>query len=158
MLLESVRKNVAWRAIPIAGLAGGVVHLLAQFILMPLVLKVNGVMFLRYAASLVLGERAVMDGGAGVIVLGIVVHFVLSILAALIIAIVIHRWGLGVGIVGGALLGVALYAINLYGVTRFFPWFFAINGTVLLISHVLFGAVAGGVYESLDRYDVEGHL
>ncbi|MCC7208760.1 MAG: hypothetical protein IT323_15740 [Anaerolineae bacterium] len=158
MLVESLRRNVAWRAIPIAGLAGGAVHLLVQLILMPLVLKVNGVMFLRYAASLVLGERAVMDGDAGTVVVGILVHVVVSIVLALVIAVVVHRWGLGVGIIGGALLGLAFYGINLYAFTRSFPWFFAINGPVLLLGHVLFGAVAGGVYESLDRFDVEGRI
>jgi hypothetical protein len=158
MILESLKRNMAWRAIPIAGLAGGAVHLLTKFILMPLVSKVNGVIFLRYAASLVLGEKAVMDGGAGVVLLGVVIHFALAIFFALIIGVVVHRWGLLVGIVGGALLGLALYGINVFGVARLLPWFFAVNGPVLLISHVLFGAVAGGVYESLDRYDVEGRI
>jgi hypothetical protein len=38
--------------------------------------------------------------------------------------------------------------------TLFFEWFFAINSVVLLLSHVLFGAVAGGVYELFDHYDL----
>jgi hypothetical protein len=143
MLLESLKKNMAWRAIPIAGLAGGAVFLLAIFILMPLLLKVNGVLFLRYAASLLMGETAVMDGGAGAIILGIVVHFALSMVFALVIGVVVHRWGIRVGIIGGALLGLAIYGIDLFTFTRIFTWFFAISGPVLLISHVLFGAVAG---------------
>lgn len=158
MLLQSMRKNVAWRAIPIAGLAAGAVFLLTNLLLMPLALKVNGVLVLRYVASLILGEKALMDGGAGVLILGIVVHFVLSIVFTLVISIVVHRWGLRVGVFGGALLGLALYGINLFTFTRLFPWFFALNGPILLISHVLFGAVAGGVYEALDRFDVEGHI
>ncbi len=158
MLLRSLRKNMTWRAIPIAGFAGGAIFLLIVLILTPLTLKVNGVLFLRYAASLLLGNKAVMDGGAGVVFVGAIIHFLLSVLFALVIAIVVHRWGLRVGIIGGALLGLAFYGINFYAVTLVFSWFFAINGPVLLFSHVLFGAVAGGVYESLDRYDVEGHI
>ncbi|MFN8449032.1 MAG: hypothetical protein U0521_10670 [Anaerolineae bacterium] len=46
------------------------------------------------------------------IVVGVIVHYVLSFVFTLIITIVIHRWGLVVGIVGGALLGLALYGIN----------------------------------------------
>jgi hypothetical protein len=82
----------------------------------------------------------------------------MSILLAFVIGIVVHRWGMRVGIVLGALLGLAFYAINLFFFTRYFPWYFAINGPVLLIGHVLFGAAAGGVYEALDRFDVEGQL
>jgi hypothetical protein len=158
MLLRSLRKNMTWRAIPIAGLAGGATFLLFDVILTPLVLKINGVLILRYIASLLLGSKAVMDNGVGVVLVGILIHFLLSILFALVIAVVVHRWGLRVGIIGGAILGLALYGINLYTFTLVFPWFFAINSPILLFSHVLFGAVAGGVYESLDRYDVEGRI
>ncbi len=157
-LLIALRKNVSWRAIPIAGLAGGTAFLLFDAILTPLVLKINGVLILRYIASLVLGSKALMDGGVGVVIVGILVHFVLSLLFAAIISIVVHRWGLRVGIIGGAILGLSLYGINLYAFTLVFPWFFALNGPILLLSHVLFGAVAGGVYESLDTYDVKGHI
>jgi hypothetical protein len=36
----------------------------------------------------------------------------------------------------------------------FFEWFFAIHSSVMLLSHVLFGAVAGGTYELFDHYDL----
>ncbi len=158
MLLDSLRKNIAWRAIPVAGLAGGISFLLIEVLLTSVVYRVNGILMLRYSASLVLGSKVLMDGGPGTVLVGIIVHFILSIVLAMVIAVVIHRWGLRVGIIGGAILGLAFYGINLYTLTLFFPWFAAINTPLLLLSHVLFGAVAGGVYESLDRYDVEGHI
>src|SRR5689334_16502239 len=117
MLLQSLRKHITWRAIPVAGLAGGTAFLLVDMLLTPLAYKVNGVLILRYSASLVLGGKALMDGGLGGVLVGIIVHFVLSILFALVIAVVVHRWGLRVGIIGGALLGLALYGINLYTLT-----------------------------------------
>jgi hypothetical protein len=89
-----------------------------------------------------------------VVVVGVIVHYALSILFALVIALVIHRGGLWFGIIGGAILGLAIYSINLYTMTVFFEWFFAIHNTALLISHIVFGAVAGGVYEMFDHFDL----
>lgn len=152
-MLDALRRNVMWRAIPFAGLAAGTVHLLTNVILMPLIYDLDPTLLLRYFASLVLGSNILTDHQSLYLIIGIVVHYVLSILFTLVIAIVVHRWGLLVGIVGGAILGVAIYLINLYALTAVFQWFYAINNTALLISHVLFGAVAGGVYELLDRYD-----
>jgi hypothetical protein len=153
-MLESIQRNVAWRAIPIAGIAAGTAHLLTNVLLSPLILDVEPALTLRYFASLVLGEGVLMDASSGDLAVGLIVHYALSILFTLVIAIVVHRWGLLVGIVGGAILGASIYLINLYTMTVFFDWFFAINSSVLFLSHVIFGAVAGGVYEMLDRYDL----
>ena len=153
-MIQALRKHMAWRAVSVAGIAAAIVFFLTYVILSPGSLRVDGSLILRYAASLVLGSKALNESSTQVIVVGLLVHVVLSLIFTLIIAIVIHRWGLLVGIIGGALLGLALYFINLYTMTLFFNWFFAIKSGVLLISHVLFGAVAGGVYELLDRYDL----
>jgi len=150
---QSIRKNVDWRAIPIAGLAAGTVFLLVNLMLTPIIFEIDSTLPLRYIASLVLGESAVTDDGAGGLVIGVIVHYVLSIVFTLVIAIVIHRWGLLVGIIGGAILGASIYSINLYTFTVFFEWFFAINSEVMLISHIFFGATAGGIYELFDHYD-----
>jgi hypothetical protein len=52
--------------------------------------------------------------------------------------------------VGGAILGLLLYAINFYTLTFFFPWFFAMRSWPVIVSHIIFGATAGGVYELLE--------
>jgi uncharacterized membrane protein YagU involved in acid resistance len=95
-----------------------------------------------------------MEGNSTTLIVGIIVHYVLSLLFALLIAIVIHRWGLWVGIIGGAIMGLAIYAIDFYTMTAFFPWFFAINNVILLVGHVVYGAVTGGIYETFDHYDL----
>lgn len=153
-MIQSIRNNVAWRAIPLAGLVGGTVYLLLFLVLSPLLLGIDDSVILYYFASLVMGTDVLVEQTAWVLIIGIAVHYTLSVLFAFVIAIVVHRWGLLVGIVGGAILGASLYGINLYTMTLAFPWFYAINGTLLLIAHVLYGAVVGGVYESLDKFDV----
>lgn len=150
---QSIQNNMSWRAVPIAGLIAGTVFLLVNVILTPVVLEVDSTLVLRYFGSLMLGENVILEDGADAIIVGVVLHYLLSILFTLVIAIVIHRWGLTIGIVGGSILSLSIYAINFYTLTIWFEWFFAINSDVLLLSHVLFGAVAGGVYELFDHYD-----
>jgi uncharacterized membrane protein YagU involved in acid resistance len=145
-MLHAIQKNMTWRAVLIAGLVAGTVFLLTNVFLMPLVVEVDPILSLRYFASLPLGRGVLTqtDNTTMIAVIGVLIHYVFSLLFALVIAIVVHRWGMIVGIVGGAILGLAIYGINLYAMTVFFTWFFALNNTVLLLSHVLFGAVAGG--------------
>lgn len=153
-MIEAIQRNVTWRAIPIAGFAAGTAFLLVNVLLTPLVLEVDPTLILRYFGALVLGPGVLTETGSGAIIMGIIVHYVLSMIFTLVVTIVIHRWGLLIGIIGGAIMGLALYGINLYTMTVFFDWFFAINSNVLLLSHVVFGAVAGGVYELFDHYDI----
>ncbi|MBC8171530.1 MAG: hypothetical protein H7X77_07645, partial [Anaerolineae bacterium] len=118
-MIQSIQRNVTWRAIPIAGLVAGTVFLLVNVLLMPVVYQINGLLVVRYIASLVMGSSVLDSTDTGTLVVGLIVHYALSMLFTLVIAIVIHRWGLVVGIIGGALLGLAIYSINLYTMTTF---------------------------------------
>jgi len=150
---ESAQKNMTWRGVLIASVVAGTVFIVSSLMLTPVVFEVEASVLLRYFASLLLGSEVLIDDSIFVQVVGVIVHYVLSFMFTLLIAIVIHKWGLLVGILGGAVLGAAIYGINLYTFTVIFEWFFAIEGTVLLLSHILFGATAGGVYELFDHYD-----
>lgn len=152
-MAQSLQKNMVWRAVPIAGLAAGTVFLLTTWLLTPMLLDVEPTLILRYFASILLGEDILLEDTNSNLLVGVLLHYVLSILFTLLIAVVVHRWGLLVGIVGGAILGLCLYLVNFYTVTILFEWVFAVHSNVMLLSHVLFGAVAGGVYELLDTYD-----
>lgn len=152
-MLDAIKQNVMWRAIPFAGLIAGTIFLLMNVLLSPILLQIDGTIIIRYFASLVMGSSALATGDSSVLIIGIVVHYVLSIVFTWVIALVVHRWGLGVGIIGGAILGLSIYGINFYLGTLVFEWFFAINNSLLVMSHIVFGAVAGGVYEMLDTYD-----
>lgn len=156
-ILAALRRNMAWHAVPIAGLAGGVAFLLTLYPLTALLLPIDGNIMLRYFSSLVLGEAALVDERLLVLGVGLLVHLALSVLMAFVIGVVVHRWGLWVGIIGGAVLGLSFYGLNTSLFTRilgWFAWFVAVDHAVFAISHVVFGAVAGGVYEYLDDFDL----
>lgn len=152
-MLQAIARNMTWRAVLIAAFIAGTAFLLVNLALTNMLYEINPALSLRYIASLVMGESVLMADDTASLIVGVLVHYGLSLLFTLVIAVVVHRWGLLVGIIGGGVLGVAIYAINLYTFTLAFPWFFAMNGTVWVLSHLFFGMVAGGVYELFDHYD-----
>lgn len=151
--VPKMRQLVDWRAALWAGLIAGAIFFLLLVLVTPLLAGGNGWVVIRLLASIVLGADilappATFDLAALIVAVG--THFILSVGFSLLIAYVLHRWGLIVGILGGALLGLALYAINFYTLTFLFPWFFAMRSWPVVVSHVIFGALAGGIYEALE--------
>jgi hypothetical protein len=147
-----MRPVVDWSAALWAGVISGIVFLLANLLLTALTLGSPWIV-LRILASIVLGSRVLPPPATfdlGIAVVALLVNLALSIFFAGLIALIIHRWGLIVGLVGGALLGLALYVINFYTFSFFFPWFFPFRSWMMLVSHLIFGAVAGGTYELLE--------
>ncbi len=148
-----MRQVVDWSAALWAGLVAGTIFLLLNLFFVPALVGGNGWITLRYTASLVMGSGVLPPPAtfdAGVLVVAVLTHYILSIALSLLLAFIIHRWGLIVGFVGGALFGLALYFIHFYTVTLLFPWFFAVRSLPLLLSYAIFGAVAGGIYETLE--------
>jgi hypothetical protein len=97
----------------------------------------------------------VTEGTTAVILLvGLVLHFILTFAYAFLIVLVIHRWGLAVGLVGGALLGLALYVIDIYALSYFFPWIYPLRSWLLMLTHMMLGGLVGVAYELLDQYDL----
>ncbi len=144
---------VDWSAAAWAGLVGGAVYLLMNLFVTPAIAGGNAWVQVRLLASIVLGPKVLAPPAtfdAAALAAALLVNFAVAILFALLVAWVLHRWGLIVGILGGAALGLALYLIVFYSLTRFFPQFFAMNGRGYLLSHVVFGAVVGGLYEALE--------
>ena len=138
------RQLVDWSSAIWAGLIGGTVFLIVNLLLSPILLGGNAWVQIRLLASIVMGPEilappATFDAGA--LVAALISHYALSVGFALVVAYVIHRGGLIAGMIGGAALGLFLYAINFYTLTYFFPQFFPMRGGAMLLSHLIFGAV-----------------
>lgn len=147
------RQLVDWRAAVIGALAGAVTFLLVIAVVLPFTTGGSLWSFFRYLASILLGDGILPPPAGfdlGAVIAGLLVHLILSLLYGAILAVVIHRWGLVVGLVGGALFGIAIYAINIFTFTLLFEWFYLLRSWPILLAHVLFGAVAGFVYELLE--------
>jgi hypothetical protein len=144
------------RAYAIAALTASVTSLVAGLLLFGIVLG-DPAFLLRVDASLLIGPTVipVTAGNPPLVLLaGLLVHFVLGFAYAGLIILVIHRWGMAVGLVGGALIGLALYVIGVYAVSYFFPWIYPLRNWMLMVTHIILGGLVGAVYELLDEYDL----
>ncbi|MGK2915493.1 MAG: hypothetical protein ACSLE5_13790 [Porticoccaceae bacterium] len=146
-------RSADWRAAVVVGVIAGLVFLMVNMALTGQLLG-NAQLPLQLAAALVLGPGVMPPAvglGGSVLMTGLGVHLVLAVGFTCLIAFCLHRWGILVGIFGGALFGLALYAITYYFVADFIPGFAALRSWLMAVSHIVFGAVAGGLYEALER-------
>lgn len=148
-----MRQLVDWGAAFWAGVFSGLVSHLSNILLSWYLLDSPWVIT-RIIASILLSESVLPppdDFHWGILLAALGVHMALSVLFAFLVAAVVHRWGILVSFMGGALLGLAFYAINFYTMSYFFPWFYTFRSWIFIVAHVLYGAFAGSVYELLEE-------
>lgn len=148
------RRPADMRAAILAGIVAGLVFLVAELLLVPMLLGGSAWGPPRMIAAIVLGEHvlpppATFDGF--IVLTAVAFHLVLSILYAIVFALVARTWSLGMAVLAGTLYGLLLYAINFYGMTALFPWFAEARNWVSIFAHALFGAVLGAVFKMRQR-------
>ena len=149
-----VRHVMDWKAAVLAGLIAGAVFLVVLLIAYPLATGGTLWTIFRFIGAMILGEAVLpppTSFDAGIVITAVIVHFTLAVLYTLVLAFIVHRWRLLVSIIGGALFGLALYLINFFTFTFFFAWFYPARAWPFSLVHILFGAVAGGIYELLEK-------
>ena len=104
----------------------------------------------RFAAAIVMG-RAVLPPpatfDAWIVLVATLVHFALSIAYGLLLARLIAGLGRTSSLLAGAVFGLFVYGVNMYGFTSVFPWFEAARDGITVAAHVVFGIVAAGAYQ-----------
>ena len=149
-----VRHVMDWKAAVLAGLIAGAVFLVVLLIAYPLATGGTPWTIFRFIGAMILGEAVLpppTSFDAGIVITAVIVHFTLAVLYTLVLAFIVHRWRLLVSVIGGALFGLALYLINFFTFTFFFAWFYPARAWPFSLVHILFGAVAGGIYELLEK-------
>ena len=147
-----VRQLVDWKAAMAAGLAGGLVSFTSNILLSSWVLGSTWLLT-KIIASILLGEAMLpppADFSWPVLFSSLLIHLLLSVIFASLIAIVVHQWGIIISFLGGAMMGLAFYTIAFYTFSILFPWFFAFRSWIFLVMYVLYGAFTGSVYELLE--------
>lgn len=149
---------VDWIAALWAGCWAGLIYLVIIGFIVPLFVGGNFWVIIRLISSIALGPSVLAPPATfepSILLAGLFVHFTLSIGFTLVLAWVTHRWGLITGILLGGLFGWALYLINIYSLTLIFPWFVVMKHPAFLTAHLIFGMLAGGIYELLEVEEFE---
>ncbi|HXF65665.1 MAG TPA: sodium:proline symporter [Burkholderiales bacterium] len=148
---------IRWKPAIWAGIVAGVVSTLAQIVLwasftdaFPSALFRDA----RLAAAILMGQDVLPPPASfdlSIMVIAACVHFALSIVYAVMLALMIARAVMGISVMIGAGFGAVLYLVNLYGFTAIFPWFAEVRDWITLAAHVVFGVSAAATYRALAR-------
>lgn len=141
----------------IAGLGAGIFATVAQFVLWWLVeLPLPETFFrdVRLTAALVMGASVLTPPSTpqwDILLVATLIHFSLSVTYALILAYLLGRLRTAPTLFAGALYGLVIYVVNLYGLTLLFPWFTVSRDWVTLLAHLAFGVALAGGYRLFSR-------
>lgn len=149
---EASGTPIRWSAAVWAGVIAGVVFLVLEMVMVPMFLDGSPWGPPRMIAAMAMGEDVLPPPGTFALVpvmVAMMIHFVLSIVFALVLAATISRMGSGTALLIGTGFGLALYVVNFYGMTAVFPWFSNARNWVSIFAHAVFGLVAATAYVSL---------
>ena len=152
LALPGTRARVA--AIVTAGLAAGAMALGAMTAISVAAYDESPWKLVRMMAAIV-GGPALLEPSdafaAGTVMLGLAVHFALSILYTAAIAGVLRDLPREAAPVAGLVFGALLYAANLHGFTALFDWFAELRTADTFVAHELFGLLAASLARELER-------
>jgi hypothetical protein len=159
--LNTTRHSPDLAAAIAAGLIAGTIMMLLQISMHSLFLDRSAWFHPRLIAAIPLG-RDVLPGAASgadtsVTIAAMVVHYALSIIYAVVAAIVLDRARFWPAVALGAAGGFVLYVINYYGFTGVFEWFAASRDWVTTFTHISFGVGAAAAYKALERPERATH-
>lgn len=108
----------------------------------------------RMIAAIVMGEGVLPPPATfdlGVLMAAMAVHFMLSIAIGVGFALIASRFGWLMAVILGAVIGLALYVVNFYGMTAVFPWFAMARNTISIASHIAFGLVLALSFKAMAK-------
>ncbi|MGH8783850.1 MAG: hypothetical protein ACREYA_01965 [Cupriavidus necator] len=152
-----VQRLQDWRAAVISGLVAGVVFIVFELLAARFLLYQGPWGTVKMVAAIMLGQQALSaDAFTWSIVLAAgTVHFALSIVLALILALVMAPFrfdsSLGMAALVGGVFGATVYVVNFYLFTSYFNWFDAARGWESFFAHIVFGVVAADAYTHIER-------
>jgi hypothetical protein len=149
---QTARRHLNWRAALGAGIGAGILATGLQIGLWAAFSSGLPEIFFRdarLAAAIVMGPKVLAPPATldwYVMLIATLVHFTLSIAYGLILSRLIVFLGTPSSLLAGAVFGLLLYALNMYGFTSIFPWFEAARDWITAVTHAAFGIAVAGLY------------
>lgn len=137
-----------------AGIIAGLVFVIVEMVLVATVGGGSPWGPPRMMAAIAMGKEVLPPPPTfdfGIVMVGMIIHFVLSVVLGLILGWVISKWRLSISmaVLVGLLFGLAVYLVNFYVMTGLFPWFANARNMITTFAHLVFGGVLGWVYRSM---------
>jgi len=92
-------------------------------------------------------------GGPKTAIVGVVCLLALGAASGIILAYVVDRIGIVAAAIAGAVFGLAMYAVDLYGVARLLTSLVALRDWMSALAYVIQGALAAALYKIMTRDD-----
>jgi O-antigen/teichoic acid export membrane protein len=96
-----------------------------------------------------------VGGGIRTAAVGAVLLLALGALSGVILGYLVHRLGVVAAAIAGALFGLAMYAVDLYGVAQLFPSLVDLRDWMSALAYGIQGALTAGLYKVMTHEDVE---
>jgi hypothetical protein len=151
--METTVDKFKWTAAILSGIIAGAVFLILALLLVPAILGGSPWGLPRMIAAIVLGDGVLTPAtfATGIILTAVVLHFALSIVYAVVFALIFGRLQLGPALLAGLGAGLVLYLVNFYGFTGLYPWFATARNWVVIVDHLVFGVVTAWSYVAMIR-------
>ena len=146
--------SIHWRSAALAGIAAGIIATVAQIALWMVWSEPLPAMLFRDArltAAIVMGREVLPPPATfdwSIMLVATLVHFSLSIAYGLTLSVFISRLSTLLSLLAGAVFGLFLYAVNMYGFTFLYPWFAVARDWITATTHVVFGLVVVAIYKT----------
>ena len=142
-------RQIDWRAAIWASVIAGLVFAVLEVAMVPLLQGKSAWAPLHMIGAIALGSGAMASPDTfdlGIVATAVVVHMVLAIVYGVILAYIITRATTGMAVLVGAVYGLALYFINFYGFTKWFPWFAEARDSISIFTHIVQGGLMAYLY------------
>ncbi|MCM2264605.1 MAG: hypothetical protein NDI73_05370 [Desulfuromonadales bacterium] len=151
--METSIGKFSWTAAILSGIIAGAVFLILALALVPVILGGSPWELPRMIAAIVLGAGVLTPAtfNIGIVLTAVGLHFVLSVVYAIIFALIFSRLQLGPALLAGLGAGLVLYVVNFYGFTVLYPWFATARNWVVILDHLVFGVVTAWSYVAIIR-------
>ena len=146
----AMMQQINWGAAISASVIAGLVFAVLEVAMVPLFQGKSLWAPLHMIGAIALGPSAMASPDTfdlGIVATAVVVHMILAIVYGVILAYVIMRMDVGMAVIAGGLYGLALYSINFYGFSRWFPWFADARDWISIFTHIVQSGLVAYLYK-----------